>query len=81
MIRLLDAVVLGTSAAGVAAMMLALLLRVSWREGVNMALSLWVAAGLMRLSATRDWTAITASAGIIFVRQLVSFGLRRGGVS
>lgn len=50
---------------------------VGWREGLAMALDLWVAAGLLGLGTDLGWEGIAAAAGIIAVRQIVSTGLRR----
>lgn len=81
MIRIFDATALAVSAAGVLAMVVAVLLGAPWREGVRMALSLWVAAGLLRLTGARDWAPIAASGAIIVARHIVSFGLSRRGKS
>jgi len=52
----------------------------SWRAGLAMGLTLWTAAGLLRL-AVQDpsWMRLLAAAMTLFVRHLVVAGLRVGG--
>ncbi len=52
---------------------------VATRDGLaslRVALELWTAAGLLRLSAPPSWHGVGAAAGILAVRQLVKLGLR-----
>ena len=52
-----------------------------WRTGLVVALDFWTAAGLLRLAEPEKWQAIAGAAGIILVRQVVSYGLRRAPTS
>lgn len=52
-----------------------------WRAGLALALDLWVAAGLLRLSSVTSGTSLLGVAVIIAVRHLVSAGLRPGAAT
>jgi hypothetical protein len=43
-----------------------------WRQGVLMMLDLWVAAGLLRLSADASWPRLGAIASIVVIRHVVA---------
>ncbi|HKU37937.1 MAG TPA: hypothetical protein VJR89_07315 [Polyangiales bacterium] len=47
-----------------------------FRPAVHMTLTLWMAAGLMRLSSLQSWQPLVAAAAIVLIRNLVSRGLR-----
>ncbi len=47
-----------------------------WRSGLAMALDLWTAAGLLRLSGAPDTRRLLSAASIVAVRQVVARGLR-----
>lgn len=74
-----QALALATAAAGLVSLVVATV-GGRWREGLRMALDLWLAAGLLRLSADPDWDAILAAAGVVAVRELVGYGLRHSPV-
>ncbi len=42
------------------------------RVALPMTLDLWTAAGLLRLSADRAWSAIALAAGLVAIRRLVA---------
>ena len=44
---------------------------------VGVALELWTAAGLLRLTAEGTWRTLTAAGAIIAVRKLVVWSMRR----
>ena len=46
------------------------------RLALRVALDLWLAAGLLNLTAARDWSSLAAASLIILVRQTAFFGLR-----
>lgn len=75
MTEVLDALSLVTSAAGVAVLLVAVALTGDWRGGLRMALTLWMAAGLLSLAGAPSWARITGAAATVLVRQLVSRGL------
>lgn len=45
---------------------------------LQVGLELWVAAGLIRLAGTPSWAALAGTAGILFIRQITTRGLRAG---
>ena len=51
----------------------------SWHAGLRMALDLWVAASLLRLTAAATATDLLVAATIIGVRQLLTTALRSSG--
>ncbi len=69
-----QALALATAAAGLVCLAVAAM-GGRWRDGLGVALDLWLAAGLLRLSADADWDAILAAAGVVAVRHLVVYGL------
>jgi hypothetical protein len=72
---LLAQVSTAVTAAGVAAVVIGFV-RGFWRAGLGLALDLWVAAGLLRLSSVTSGTSLAGVAVIIVVRHVVSAGLR-----
>ena len=57
---------------------LAVLARTSdLRLGIGVLLEFLLAAGLLRLSADPTWTALLSAAVVVFLRRLLSAGLRR----
>lgn len=63
--------------AGTLVFVLALLVRPERRQALTMALDLWTAAGLFRLSHAPEWQTLGAVAVIVGVRHLVVLDLRR----
>jgi hypothetical protein len=53
----------------------------AWRAGLGLALDLWVAAGLLRLSGVTSANRLLGVATIIVVRHVVSAGLRPGAAT
>lgn len=49
------------------------------RTGLAVLLDFLLAAGLLRLSSSLEWTAIGSIALIVAIRQVISRGLRAGG--
>ena len=43
---------------------------------LQVAIDFWVAAGMLRLSGRPSWEAIVGAAGILLLRQLITFTLR-----
>jgi Protein of unknown function (DUF1622) len=43
---------------------------------LQVAIDFWVAAGLIRLSGRPSWEAIVGAAGILVLRQLITWSLR-----
>ena len=43
---------------------------------LQVAIDFWVAAGLLRLTGRPSWEAIVGAAGILLLRQLITFTLR-----
>jgi uncharacterized membrane protein len=74
----LDAAALVLTAAGLAAAAVAVALTRDWRAALGMALELWLAAGLLRLSRPAEWRALAVAATVVVVRQVVTRGLRAG---
>lgn len=62
-------------AAGVAAVLLAAAAHGRWRFGLGMAMDLWLAAGLLRLTGDITWTGIAAAAAIVVLRRALGPGL------
>ena len=50
----------------------------AWRSGLAMALDLWMAAGLLRLTGEPAVTDLLVAASIVVVRRVVAVGLRAG---
>jgi hypothetical protein len=73
---LVDAAALTLTAAGLAAAAVAVGLTRDWRAAMGMALELWLAAGLLRLSRPGEWRALVVAAVVVAVRQLVTRSLR-----
>ena len=74
--RLSDGLALVLGAAGVVAVVAAALVPRSWRLGLGLALDLWLAGGLLRLTGDPSWQRIAAAAAIVTVRRLIGSGLR-----
>lgn len=70
---------LALTAAGVVCVVWAVVWTAAWRPGLHMALDLWVAAGLLRLTGDPAPADLLVAAAIIAVRQLVGAGLRASG--
>lgn len=47
----------------------------SLRDGLLAMLELWVAGGLLRLSAESSWAAIGTAAVVILLRKVLSYGV------
>lgn len=62
--------------AGVVVVVIMTVLGGRWRLGLSLALDLWLAAGLLRLTADLSWRGIASAATIVVIRQLVGFGMR-----
>jgi Protein of unknown function (DUF1622) len=43
---------------------------------LQVAIDFWVAAGLLRLTGRPSWEAVVGAAGILIVRQVITFTLR-----
>lgn len=71
MTHILDAAALLVVAAGLVTFASAATLPGLRRDVVGLALEFWTAAGLLRLSATRTWTALLTAAVILGVRRIV----------
>lgn len=67
---------LALSAAGVVCVVWAVVWTATWRPGLHMALDLWVAAGLLRLTGDPEPADLLVAAAVIAIRQLVAAGLR-----
>jgi hypothetical protein len=65
------------TAAGVLVAIWAAVLTRNVRQGFPLALDLWMAAGLLRLSDESDWRHIAAAAAIVLIRKLVAVALNR----
>lgn len=48
-----------------------------WREALPLTLDLWTAAGLLRLTADRSWSAVATAAALVLVRRVVARPLLR----
>jgi hypothetical protein len=48
-----------------------------WREALPLSLDLWTAAGLLRLTADRSWSAVATAAALVLVRRVVARPLLR----
>lgn len=81
MTAIVSTLALATAGAGVIAFAVAILVSRHWRDGLRMALDLWLAAGLLRLSGDFDWNVIAAAVAVIAIRQLVASRLRRSPVA
>ena len=81
MTAITQALALVTVVGGVIAFAVATLVSRQWWDGLRMALDLWIAAGLLRLSGDLGWDVIAAAAAVIAIRQLVTSGLRRSPVA
>jgi uncharacterized membrane protein len=46
------------------------------QRALPLALDFWLAAGLLRLSATSAWSAIVTAAAIVALRKLIGFTLK-----
>lgn len=64
--------------AGVICLLVATVFAGSWRQGLHMALDLWVAGGLLRLTSGIALSDLLMVAAIIAVRQLLTRALRAG---
>ncbi len=73
----LDVLALAVTAMGLAVALAAALVGPGWRTGLGAALELWLAAGLLRLSADAGWTALAAAAAFVAVRAIVAPTLLR----
>lgn len=73
----IDAAALLVACAGLLALAASAFLGTAWRVGLKMALTLWMAAGLLRLAAPGlGWRPIVASASVVIARQIILAGLR-----
>ena len=70
-----DLAALALSAGGLVVLLLAGMAQRSWRAGVEMALSLWMAAILLRLSGLHSWQNLAAAAVVLLIRYMVSIAL------
>jgi hypothetical protein len=70
-VSLLDVAALVVSAAGVAVAIVAAATTGAVRGGLAAMLELWMAAGLLHLSAAPSWNRIATAAVVIAVRKLV----------
>jgi hypothetical protein len=73
----LDTLALVVAVMGLAVAVTAALVGPGWRPGLGAALELWLAAGLLRLSADAGWTALAAAAAFVAFRYLVAPTLLR----
>lgn len=73
---LVDAAAVVLTAAGLIAAGAALAATRDWRAALGIALELWLAAGLLRLSRPTEWRALAVAAVVVAVRQVVTRGLR-----
>ena len=74
---ILDRLAMALTAAGLVALVTATTTTRQWRQGLGMALDLWMAAGLLRLAGPRAASSLAAAAAVVGVRQVVNLGLRR----
>lgn len=72
-----DSAALTLSCCGLIVLALASLLQGNWRAGAEMALSIWLAAVLIRLAGLRSWQNLAGAAVILLVRYMVSLVFRR----
>lgn len=73
-----DAIALVVTTMGLAVVVVATVIGPGWRAGLGAALELWLAAGLLRLSADAEWATIAGAATIVAIRRLVAPTLLRG---
>lgn len=73
-----DSLALVLAGAGVATLVAATVVGFRWRLGLALALELWLAGGLLRLSGEPTWTRLAAAAALVGMRRLVGSALRRG---
>lgn len=72
-----DSAAITLSCCAVVTLALASLMQSRWRAGVEIALSLWLGASLIRLTGVRSWQNLAGAAAILLVRFMVSLALRR----
>lgn len=73
----LDILALVVTVMGLAVAVTAALVGPGWRPGLGAALELWLAAGLLRLSADADWATLAGAATLVAIRRLVAPTLLR----
>jgi uncharacterized membrane protein len=72
-----DFLALSLTSAGVLVFIFAILINKRFNYTLPLSLDFWLAAGLIRLSGSPDWTTVVSAASIIIVRKLVMLAINK----